>query len=328
MGMVLGILIVALGGPVNQPEPSLVLSARAGLGMLTGHTTFGLKVTVLDPDLQARVTGESELAWSVDFPMARVEVDLCDTPAEQSRWALTLRFATNLTDPLGSMDDSDWVSAPDLDVPRTKFSYTESENRGRAFLAELNGRFLLHSSTAGPGWFALDLVAGYRHEYYDFDAYGADGWQLDLNGRKVSVSIDESIHAVNYKSHHLLPFVGVSLRNRFFEQLLLDTRLSLMGVISIDTDRHVIRNKQMDGRAYGLGVQLDAFPRWEFAGGFSLGMDLRLQYLYGGWGTLEQFYYADDPGLPGDQTTEEIPDADFYITSLHFLALVVGMLSF
>jgi outer membrane protease len=328
MSMTLGILILALGGPPSQSEPSLVFSAQAGLGMLAGNTTFGLKLSQFDPDLQVWVTGESELAWSVDFPMARVDISLSDSLAERSHWAVGLRFAINITDPLGTMDDSDWVSAYELGVPRTKFSYTESVNRGRALLFELTGRLLLYSSPAGPGWFALDLVAGYRHEYYDFNAYGADGWQLDQNGNQMHLLIDDSVHAVHYQSHHLLPFAGVSLRNRFFERLLLDSRLNLMGVISLDSDRHVIRNKQMDGRAYGLGVQLDAFPRWEFEGGFSFGLDLRLQYLYGGWGTLEQHYYADDPGLPGDQTNEKIPDADFKVTSLHFMALVVGMLSF
>ena len=169
---------------------------------------------------------------------------------------------------------------------------------------------------------------GYRHEYYDFKAYGANGWQLDPSGNKQSIGFDDSIQAVHYRSHHLLPFVGASLRSRFLGNLLVDARLNLVGVVSIDSDRHILRNKQMDGLAYGLGAQLWAYPRWELGGGFSLGVDLALQYLYAGWGTLEQYYFADDPGIPGDQTLEEIPDADFFVTSLHFAALLLAALSF
>jgi len=86
--------------PLAKPEDDLrflVISIRAGSGMLMGSTDFGLKVKQFDPELLVWVTGESELAWSLTLPVARVELSLSLTKMVYSILRLALKTLDQLT---------------------------------------------------------------------------------------------------------------------------------------------------------------------------------------------------------------------------------------
>ena len=306
----------------------------AHIGYQRGHNTWGMEITQYDPGISGTYTVESELDWPLDFLTGGVSAFLEGECFKESRWSVEVSFLTNLSDPGGTMDDSDWLTAASAGIPRTKFIYTESSVEAQTFLGEIGARLTLYHWLFNRSSLDLDLLLGYRHEYYEFDAYGGNGWYLDDHMNKVWVEVSESIHVVHYTTNHMLPYAGFSFRSRAFERLLIDTGIRIFGVFSRDRDDHVVRNKELNGNAKGIGVGLNVAPRWQLIGAsedsfsLSLGTNLYIEYLHAFEGTLKQAYYADDPTLPGDQTLEQIPDADFHVKSLLYGVLATVEVSF
>jgi len=329
----LGLTIVAAGLALLLVPSAVLAAGLSGAVQLRFGSAFGQSLYGLEHTVEAEPSSvfvRSELDWPVDVLLLGLEATLGgDLPAGR-RWGLSLVVQTNLTDPRGEMADSDWWSIEGV-LPLTKFSFTTSATEARGVLGELRGWL------APVGWGTavngadLLVLLGYRHEWLDLSAFGADGWQLDDDVR-VAVDLAADTRAADYRLHRLLPFLGVGLQAWLLEVLLLDVELRLLGVFGLDRDDHVLRNKLARGTAYGLGTSLSLAPRWSIALTaalrLALGVVFEVQYLNGFAGTLEQDYYADDPYLPGDETALDLPDVDFYLESLRFTLQAVVELRF
>jgi len=301
----------------------------AHIGYQKGNNTWSMEITEYDPGISGTYTVESELEWPLDFLVGGVSAFLEGTCFNGRRCSLEVSFLTNLQDPGGTMDDSDWLSSKAAGFPRTKISFTESAVKARTYQGEIGGRLTIYHWEFQRSSMDLDLLLGYRHEYYELDAYGAKGWFLDSSMNRVWGEISESVHGIHYTTHHMLPYAGFSFRSRSFENLVVDTGIRVFGVFSRDHDDHVLRNKDMNGNAMGIGVGLNAAPKWRLIGDSKgsfclwLGTSLFLEYLHSLSGTLEQAYYADDPSIPGDQSNLQIPDGDFKVKSLLYGVLAI-----
>jgi hypothetical protein len=288
------------------------------VGMLVGSTSYGLSLDNI-PGYDGMGVG-SDLKYPLNFPVAGISVSV-----GFGRLTVEASVATNLSDPVGSMVDDDFITAPDF---QQTFAHTESSAEARVVLAELCGRFTLKTTSV----LTFELLLGYRHQMFVFDIFGAEGWVLDLEGVRRGLALADDFHGIHFVGHHALPFVGLGL-NADWDAFRIDSSLRALGVISVTHDDHVARNKDGDGRAYGAGVSLSVATTWRVAGreeswALRVGPQLDFQYLNGGTGTLEQRYYGDDPSIAGDQAGESLPDTDFHVSSLQLRATLGAHFTF
>ncbi len=314
----LSLAVAALLAPSAAAAADDDLRLRAHLGTLLGTTDYGLDATVTGQveGRPVQVTGSSLLEWPLDFVLAGADAELRTALAGRPL-LLLLRVATNLGDARGALEDSDYLSSPDLGLPETKFSYTRSETTSRAVIAELAAGLCLVGCAglaAGGGRRRLHLLLGYRHEYVSLDGYGAEGWQLGPGGQRHEARLDDDVHAIHYESHHRLPFVGLHLEDTRPRGPAVDLAARVLYVSESHLDDHVLRNKEGRADTTGAGLGLRLFPHTALGdgdGGLRLGLSGELQYLWTEGGTLRQEYYADDPSMEGDQQGEDIPEANF-----------------
>ncbi len=309
--------LLLLPALVSSP---LHVDAHAELGSWFGDTLYAFEAELEsgDPDV-GRVTGGSKLEWPIDFVLAGAAFGVSEESAEGRPWRVGVSILTDLGDARGTMRDSDYIEVPLRHVPRTKFSYTESDTESSALVADLELRVALPREGEPDPDVRIEAVGGYRHEHFVLDAYGADGWQLTDSGR-FSVGLPYSIHALRYTVDRGLPNLGVAAEKRDAEGFVMRGDARLLGVISRDVDDHVLRNKRAHIDTFGLGLLLSGEPALEVsrpgdAVHLTLGLPIEVEWVHG-WGTISQKFYDDDPSSEGDETRVDVPDTDVEISSL------------
>jgi hypothetical protein len=284
---------------------------RPHFGFLFGTTGYTLSATI------SGIRARSALDYSIDSATAGLDLAYLGGGNGRRPFALAFSFATNVSDPFGTLLDRDYFAV----TSEVEFSHTDSRLTGRLYVADLSASIGLagwQRRRAGP---VLDLIVGYRHEAMTFDAWGIEGWQLDSSGRTVSVFLGSETRGIHYETHKILPNIGLAMHGHVTGTMLLDAQASALLAVSVDDDDHVLRFKRGTATSTGAGFLLRVAPRWIVAGreagpaAVAIGFDAQLRYL-AAWGTLHQRFYADDPSLPGDQRLSVIPDADFVVTSL------------
>jgi len=322
---------IALACPsTSRAGLPLGLFVRPKVGLFAGTSSYHLELTAYEPSIKRVITASSELVWPMSSLLAGLELGFARDLPRGRRITIALSGATNLLDPWGTMDDSDYLASG---LTKIKFSYTESKTQGRVLLADLGARLTLWRWRKERRDLGLDLRLGYRHLFLSSSAWGAEGWQLNGQARQVPVSIEPGTRGIDYVTHRFLPYVGAGLEARLGERFTLEPELRLLMAFARNHDDHVLRNKEGKAFTAGLGVLLGVSPRFLLARSasgavsVSVGADVELVYL-GAWGTLKQDYYGDDPFLSGDQTGTPIPDSDFRTTSLTASLMALGEVTF
>jgi hypothetical protein len=285
--------------PVAQTPPappSAVRPPSARFGVLSGlrvaQDVFGLTKTI------DGYTVSSELEWPAQFVLAGLFLRLPLSSGPE----LMLQAQTNLTDTAGTMNDSDFIADSSRKV---KFAYTESETRARGIYVDV-GLLIPRSPT-------LDLVLGYRHEYYSADAYGYEGWALAQSGDHIPISSDDDSLAGHREAHYFLPYAGLRYLGRYEGRLL--------GGYAKDFDDHVLRKKHGYASSGGLGLSLMASPitTERFA------LTFELHYLTSFFGHLTQKFYGDDPGTRENDTGMKFESDYFTRRLMASVTLSVGL---
>lgn len=300
--------------PAVLPPPNLSrLLLQPHFGALFGHTSYALAVALTG------VSGRSQLDFSLDTPTAGLDAAYLGGGGDSRPWSLRVSLTTNVTDPLGTLLDRDWLTVGI--GPEVEFSHTDSRLSGRVVIGDLSARIALAGWRRQAVGVVLDAVVGYRHEAIFLDGWGVTGWQLAAASTHVPVFLADGVQVIHYQTQKLLPHVGLGLHGPLGRWMLLDADASVALAVSIDEDDHVFRFKRGDATSTGVGLLFHVAPRWiVYNGGpahatVALGLDIQLRYLLA-TGRLHQHYYADDPSLPGDQRLVVIPDSDFTVTSL------------
>jgi hypothetical protein len=234
-------------------------------------------------------------------------------------------FLTNIGDPWSTLLDQDFLSATDgMSAQTVEFSHTDSPTTLRMF--DVEGAARIRIGKPAPGnTTVLHAVAGFRFEQSTYDAYGASGWQLDMNGNQVFASIPGAPHALHYEVRYHQPFLGLGLDIGARGPFLFSGEARLIASWSSHEDDHVLRNKIANASAFGGGAALRLEPAFVLGGlpgiRFLAGLSAQFQVVGSFSGRLKQHYYADDPTLAGDQTNQTIPDSDFSFLSLRLRLL-------
>lgn len=316
--------LIALAAPASARADVWV---RPAFGTQFGTTDFDLRLTAIDAngdDTKVR----SLLEWPVDVLLVGLDAGLV-LPSRRDGDSLLIegRFETNIGDARGTMEDSDWISSESRGVPPFRFAHTNSDTETRAFLVELGGGYRFGKYVDSKD-LAIDALLGARAEVYSMTALGARGQYLDEDREFSDVYIPNDVRAADYDVLHVLPFVGGRLVYTPLAQL----SISLLGRVhylySYSHDDHLLRNKDAFGRAYGYGLSGSIAPAFVLNEFVSFGASAEAYYLNALRGTLEQEFYADDPGTPGDETTGEVPDSDFRVKSVRLQLMAFAKLSF
>jgi hypothetical protein len=287
------------------------LTLLATLGVMSGHTGYGLSLAAYEPSLGDTVEVFSELVYPLSFIVAGAQARLDGPPDGGLRWAIVAEGLTNLGDPDGEFEDSDHLAIPSSNVPKTLFSYTQSAVEAQVYVGDGSLRIVVHESEGPHGPMRLELMAGYRQERYRYDAFGFHGWQLGPRGRRLPRGLSDDVHVLRYTAVRHLPYVGVGAVDDSLGPFRLEREARLLAVITDDFDEHLLRHKEGFSRSIGVGLLVRVAARREYEHAL-LGIRADLELLHAE-GILEQEYLEDDPSLPGDQADQEIPDSNFEV---------------
>lgn len=320
-------MLFLLGVLFALPRPAQAeIWLKPELGTQFGNTDFELELEQITPEGDVKV--RSLLEWPVDVVLIGVDSGAV-IPARRGTdaWLTELRLSTNIGHARGEMIDSDWISSRSAELPPTLFAKTRSATDTFALLGDLTGGYRFDAPGANE-WLAVDLLSGLRAEYYAMTALGAKGKYLDEDGGFRRIEISEDVDAAVYKVVHVLPFVG----SRLLIQPLSDLSVALMArvhaLLSYSHDDHVLRNKDAYGRAYGAAVSGYSAVDYSVTPMVSLGLSVEGYYLTSFTGVLEQEFYDDDPGTPGDERNSQVPDSDFAVESLRLQLMTFARVTF
>jgi len=210
------------------------------------------------------------------------------------------------------MEDSDWVGSRALEVPDTKFSYTESDvHRLRLVLGQLS------IATPLSPKYGLELQFGYRHHYYYGRAVGLDGWQIGSDGVRREVHWGREFVGGTVTIHQAKPYVGIGWVP-IAEQFTLRTGFRLNALYHHAVDDHSHRNKEGISQGGGLGLGFSVTPSYALSSTVRLGMAFGAEFNWLLGGTLKQKFYGDDPGTePIESANTFIPNSDAEHRSYH-----------
>lgn len=298
---------------------------RPEVGLQAGRETFELSLTVPSTTFAGTIEAKSTLTYPKATTMVGGSAGLAIGP-----FALVGMLRTNVHDPWGKMTDQDFINAEAGNVHESiEFSHSDSKTTTRSLVAE--GAIRLRVATVGSSAWPFHAVLGFRWESNVYDIYGATGWQLDRSGGRVSFSLADSIHALHYQTKYGIPFAGARLDALIGEALLLGLEARVLVAFSSHDDDHLLRFKRAHAATTGVGASIIVEPRWDLGGSSLhayLGIATEIFYLRSAGGTLTQKYYADDPSLPGDQSQQPIPDANFFYDIVRAQMLATFEVSF
>src|SRR5262249_32504430 len=159
--------------------------------------------------------------------------------------------------PWSAIVDQDWIS---LGLQSLEFSHTDSTVVGQSIYTALSGRFGTRWSEWEGGAMSIYGLFGVRYEHTAFDAFGADGWQLDDQMIRQHVVAPTDLQVGHFPAERVLPSVGLGVRvggQRFMS----DFEICPLLAIVLDSDDHVYRHKVASALSTGGGVLLRLAPR-------------------------------------------------------------------
>ena len=263
---------------------------------------FGLTEYIMDiyiPYDKGIYVLKSQLEFPLDVVMAGAAVGLHSIGEDIYAWSIEGGYFSNIDDPGGVMKDHDWETDTATGLVE-KFSYTESQTKMKSTLITIEG----YLCVLQKGQFGLDIWGGFRYQKIEQDIIGYDGWQIDTNGVRHTVSgIERGIYyRVMYKSPHL----GLRSNVELNPHTGISAKAAFALVWASDFDDHLLRNKtataDITGHGFISGVSLrHQMPRTGVMQPF---FELAGEFVYHhASGGQTQRWYGDDPITPDDDET-------------------------
>lgn len=290
----ISLLLAATASARSSLEPFL----RRGMG----STLFRMEMTfpmtgVEDVPDDMKGLGQSELEYPLGMFVAGLKWRIEPGVGESRRgMGFILGAWTNLSDPSGTMKDTDWFGARVISGNTTssslvKFSYTESIAELRSFGGEAGwdiGPFPLLGKQARYG-------LSVRAERFDYLMTGIEGWQRFPGSPRVQVDALSGQPVLTYELTRVMP--------RFFAEVGLaegriagwNATLSAGPAFAWDHDDHVLRKKNSDTYAFGFEAGVRSELAFRVSDRSRLVAAAELAY-FRTKGTMDQHFYGDDPG--------------------------------
>jgi len=247
--------------------------------------------------------GQSELEYPLDALVAGARYRQTFQAGDGRSIGLRLAGWTNVSEPDGRMQDSDWFGARASTGVTTssvlfKFSYTRSRAELRWLGGEAGVDIGDYSLLGRPVRYGL-LV---RAERMDYRLYGADGWNR-APGETTSenVSFSDSNLVLRYGLTRVQPRLTAEMRFARSTRTEFKIALSAAPAMAWDHDDHVIRKKESD--TFAFGYEIGAGAEWDIriTDHFLITLVGDAAY-FRAKGEMNQRFYGDDPGTAQNET--------------------------
>ena len=292
------LVVAMLWGPASADAGTLAVSVE-------GSRAFGSVSYDLYGQTEAGVGISSSLVFPLGAYRAGADVAYAASWAPGRSFEIRAFGSYQLTRPSDPFLNTDWEQP----VGWRPVTYSYTESAVAASLLTAGARVSVELAGSLPA--TIHGVFGYDYLQLQHTALGYDGWQYyEGYGGYGLARLDSTDEAIRYElwSHTLL--AGVSVRAGIGSALSVETLIAYAPVYAHDSDDHIVRNRIATAEGYGHGAagELEIRYRPEIAPG---GLRLFLAGVLAGRTYFintaqHQRWYADDPGVPGDQTGDEL----------------------
>jgi len=254
LALILIVLLVPAVGGAQETQPSQTYSeplrteftAASSTRFSFGKTEYVMDINQLDSD-GARYLLKSQLEFPLDVPLFGAEFTLDLLRGQQRTWQFSLGIWTNLTDPNGTMYDSDWSNL-ETDTYEM-FSYTESDAEMSSVLLHARAGRVIHHTPATD----VLLYGGLHFQNINQDVIGFKGWQLDELANRYYFDI-ENVKGIEYEVTYLMPHAGLAIAQTFTPSITAGAHAAYAAVFVSDFDDHVLRYKTAEADITGNGL--------------------------------------------------------------------------
>jgi len=247
------------------------LDLAAGIGALSGHTTYQIGGRIFTP------LGSGQVHFPIselEFPLNVYMVSLGTNIEFKNKWEVSASVKKNVTDDAGKMKDSDW-GAYWLEVgypaeQNTLDIYSESDAELDALMFDVNLRYKLYKG--------ISIGLGYTHQNFDYEISNLHQWYPSYNYYFGMESPHDRIDGkvLTYEVTYNIPYVEIAFMGKATDNLYVEVSLGYSPIVDAeDEDHHLLRSKvnksDCDGDAilFSLEGRYDLPKNWFLA----LGVD-------------------------------------------------------
>ncbi len=263
-GLCLSLVIGHSALAAKAPGPMTITTNKAkatisiGTEILDGDTTYriGFPVT-MDGQTYEGYFPFSELKWPLDVVMARVDGSV----TFRDVWEVNGYVKTNLTDPDGNMEDSDWLTDSALyQLDIFSESYI-SDFSALIFDVDVEYTFAKNNK--------YSLYGGLGYQYQNFTFDGNLIRQYSPSGMPGYDFIGDGTTGITYEISYHLPYLMVGSDMELFENFILSASFAFSPYVkATDEDHHLLREnggKVTESDMDGTGIMFDISGKYNFA---------------------------------------------------------------
>lgn len=298
------------------------ITANLGLGKMFGHTLYRIR---LDEEFLTGVSGtsaESLLRFPLEVMIAELEMSVRSSSQSLTVWDIAVGLRRSVYDPVGIMEDSDWLSDPERGF-HGRIASTESDAEADVFVIDVGGGLeLLRSRNVTVKW-----MLGYMYQDFSYEILGVSGWMLDEDYERTYFDAFGGVNVLDYQVSYRIPYLGIATSLLPSRELVIDARLTFSPLVSAyDRDDHILRHKSAEGGCRGTSLAGAVHATWTIASperGPSWSLRLGGECLRTDTdGEQAQFFYGDDPGSLGDETGLGTEGIDLEINSRQYRVML------
>jgi len=235
-----------------------IFSIAISTEIMWGNTTYQIGFPATGPDgtLYGGYFPISKLEWPLDISLGRINAGLNIGDS----WRINGVLKKNLSNPSGTMKDSDWLTASNparLDV------YSESnisEFNAWIFDVDVEWAFLKRKS-----W---SLYAGLGYQYQKFDYEAKLIHQYSPSGLPNSEFYGDDRVGITYEITYSMPYVKIGTDFKIKDKFTLDGSFAWSPIVKAkDEDHHLLREnggKICTGDMDGNAIMVDLSAKYNF----------------------------------------------------------------
>ncbi len=300
----------------QEADNSLDLSVSLTGGGMYGYTLYRLEDMQMVPETDWYVGVKSELKFPLDMFVAGAKLQLTKKNPKGFGWTASVQYLTNVNDPNGSMEDSDWILYSTFGYFKDmQFSYTKSDVDltshyiDASFLTRLPSKKRLKFTIGG----------GLQYRRYSFNVYGVEGWYVNGTGRQVNFVDYQDEKVGKYRATYVITYFSLGGEMHYKQNTVYLLCKGTPFVFATDFDDHLLRFKTGEGDCSGSYFAVESGIDWLLAKGEKLtrwAIEIRAEYsIISTDGTQVQTWYGDDPASLDDDTGSSVTLNDYDMAS-------------
>ncbi len=235
------------------------LDLAAGIGALSGHTTYQIGGRISTPLGSGRVHFPiSEL----EFPLNVYMVSLGTNIEFKNKWEVSASVKKNVTDDSGKMKDSDWgawwLEGYPWAEQNTLDIYSESDAELDVLMFDVNLRYKLYKG--------ISIGLGYTHQNFDYEISNLHQWYPSYNYYFGMASPHDRIDGkvLTYEVTYNIPYIEIAFMGKATDNLYVEVSLGYSPIVDAeDEDHHLLQSNVYKSDCDGDAILLSLEGRYD-----------------------------------------------------------------